>query len=421
MVIDTKRKRALPIGLCYSSLMIEPTDLNLRHLDAALAVRRLGSVTAAAATVNLSQPSLTQALSRLEERLGERLFDRRSDGVEPTDAGILFTNRIERCIDRLGEGCRAIRRAARLPVLSFPERHVSTTQLRAFLAVERTRSFVLAARGLQVSQPSVHRAARELELILGVPLLVRVRQGTRATAAGERLARDIRLALAELRAGLEELAELHAKGAGRIIIGALPLPRAGLLPRALARFASTWPKVEISIVEAAYPDLLSELQSGEIDLLLGALRPLNRDLPIRQQSLFEDDLYVVAAAGHPLAGTSPTVQELANFPWVVGPPEAPMRATWDALFTDVETPNRQIQCASILTARGLLLEGEWLALMSPDQFRLEQRAGLLTPVGNPVPGSRRQIGLTTRADWRPTASQAAMIDVLLRSAVTEIA
>ena len=58
-----------------------------------------------------------------------------------------------------------------------------------------------------------------------------------------------------------------------------------------------------------------------------------------------------------------------------------------------------------MTIRQLLVGGEYLTLLSHDQLALELEAGLLIDIG-PAPGAiSRTIGLTTRADWRPTRLQ----------------
>lgn len=392
--------------------MIQPTDLNLRHIEAFVAVCHLGSITAAASSVNLSQPTVTQALAKLEQRLGHRLFDRHSDGVTPTSAGTLFGSRVERAITRLSQTCRVVRRASRLAPLAYPQRIVTMTQLRAFLGVERNGTYALAARELGLAQPSVHRAARELRDILGTPLFVRVGQRMRTTPSGDRLARGVRLALVELRAGLDELAALTAGGGGRIVIGTLPLPRARLLPETLARFASRLPRADIRVVEGPYADLLSGLRSGDIDLLIGALRTPGPGRDVVQRRLFDDDLFIVAATDHPLAGREVSHDELARYPWIIAPPGSPMRTTWDAMFAGRSRPEQHIECGSILVIRGVLLAGDWLALMSVDQFPIENRAGFLAAIGPSVPGSRRSIGVATRADWIPAETQAALVATL---------
>ncbi|WP_182084396.1 LysR family transcriptional regulator [Aureimonas sp. ME7] len=396
--------------------MLGPFDLNLRHIDAVLAVAREGSVSAASGAVNLSQPALTQALTKLEILLDQRLFDRLPGGTVPTPAGATFIARAARALDHLVAGGRRIRRAARLPQIAYIERRVTMGQLRALSSVERSGSYVMAARELRLAQPSVHRAVKELELILGQNLLVRVGRTVRATAAAVRFVRSIRLMVAELQAGLDELAALVRAGTGRVVVGTLPLPRARLLPEALALLMSAYEQAEVTIVEGSYTELLMALRGGEIDILVGALRDPAPSSDVVQRPLLDDDLFVVGRADHPLAGDEvPTLEALASFPWIVGASGAPMRAVWETMFA-ARRPARRIECGSVLTARGLMLRGEWLALLSSDQFRVERDAGLLAAVAGPVPGSRRRIGIALRADWRPTAIQSALIDALTAAA-----
>lgn len=61
--------------------------MELRELRYFAAVVEAGSLTAAAAALRLSQPSLSVAIGRLETELGITLLVRSSKGVEPTSAG----------------------------------------------------------------------------------------------------------------------------------------------------------------------------------------------------------------------------------------------------------------------------------------------------------------------------------------------
>ncbi|MFP1132642.1 LysR family transcriptional regulator [Asticcacaulis sp. W401b] len=392
--------------------MRDPGIFNLRHLEAAAEVARLGTISRASAVVNLSQPTLTQGIAKLELQIGQRLFNRERGGCAPTPAGQIFLPRVDRALSRIEECCSHIRKVGRLSPLSFPQRHISSTQLRAFLFVERFGSFSEAARQLSLSQPAIHRATRELELVLGVSLFIRVGQYLRPTVSGERLGRDVRLALAELRAGLDDIASLSSVHSGRLTIGTLPLARAALLPQTLSRFYSIAPAAEIVVLEGPYLEHLSALQGGEIDVIIGALRSTEGLPDIRQVTLFEDDLYIVGRKGHPLEGQPVPYEALSCYPWVIGAPGAPMRLYWERLFEHASRPAQTVQCSSILTTRGLLLAGDWLALMSADQFRIEQAAGLLQPLSGCLAGSRRDIGITFRRDWLPSSLQAAFLETL---------
>ncbi len=63
------------------------------------AAARLGSLTAAARSLGLSQPTVSIQLAGLERRLGQRLLERRARGVRPTPAGVALLAPIRRILD----------------------------------------------------------------------------------------------------------------------------------------------------------------------------------------------------------------------------------------------------------------------------------------------------------------------------------
>jgi DNA-binding transcriptional LysR family regulator len=64
--------------------------MDLRQVEYVLAVVERGSFTKAAASMQVSQPSLSDGIRRLESELGARLFHRLGRSVELTDAGRAF-------------------------------------------------------------------------------------------------------------------------------------------------------------------------------------------------------------------------------------------------------------------------------------------------------------------------------------------
>lgn len=64
--------------------------MSLRKFEYAIAVAELGSVTAAAERLHVSQPSLSQQIKALEEELCVQLFFRGPRGLVPTGAGAEF-------------------------------------------------------------------------------------------------------------------------------------------------------------------------------------------------------------------------------------------------------------------------------------------------------------------------------------------
>src|SRR5215211_9254439 len=92
------------------------------------------------------------------------------------------------------------------------------SNLQAFLAVARERSFTRAAAQLGVSQSALSHTMRGLEARLGLRLLTRTTRTVALTEAGERLLRVVGPWFDEIEAELAALGELREKPAGTIRI-----------------------------------------------------------------------------------------------------------------------------------------------------------------------------------------------------------
>lgn len=396
-------------------MKIAPFELNTRHLRALPAIIARGSMSAAAESVGLSQPALTQGIAKLERRLGVALFERQPGGMAATVEGEMLGRRVDAAFAQLARASRGIARG-----FAQPELLMTSTQLRAFLALADFGGFMRAAEATGLSQPALHRAVRELEQVCGVPLVERRGRGVALTARGHRLARGVRLAGAEIAAGIAEIRGEDHEGGSSVTIGAMPLSRAAILPRAIARFTAEYPRVRIDVVEGSWRELIDPLLDGVIDLTIGALR----DHPppgLDQLPLVVDRLAVIARADHPLIRVSaPTLATLASYPWIVGQTGTPLRSEWEALFAGQPLPSAPIECGSVMVVRQVLRETDFLTLLSPDQVELEIETGILATIGPPLSQSSRTIGITTREGWRPTAAQARLIELIHHAAEVTI-
>lgn len=386
----------------------DPFDLNTRHLRALPEVASSGSLNLAALAVGLSQPALTQGLGKLERQLGQRLFNRRFDGVTPTEAGDVMAERSGLAFAYLATAMRQAGRG-----FSRPEQLATATQLKAFLAVADAGSFAGAATATGLTRPAVHRAVRDLERVCGSALTERRGRSIALSAFGRRVARGIRLAAGEISAGIQAIAGDN-EGSGRIVIGAMPLSRALVLPHAISAFLPISPGTHLEIVEGSWRELIEPLRDGIIDLLIGALR--EEELPgFVQRALFDDDLAVIARAGHPLAGRQVSLDHLSRYGWIVACPGTPLRARWDAMFVN-DRPPAPLECGSVMVIRGVLADSDLLSLLSPDQVALEIDSGMLTTIPTRIAGRRRTIGITTREGWRPTRAQARLVELIEEAA-----
>ncbi|MDK3072581.1 LysR family transcriptional regulator [Sedimentitalea sp. JM2-8] len=378
---------------------------NLRHFRVFLAVAELGTPTAAARRCRVSQPAVTQALSKLEREAGGSLFDRTRRGFFLTERGAALDARLRRAMHRLDSALADV--APRLTVTA------TTPQLQALIAVAEAQNVTLAARNLGLAQPTVHRAIARMEQEAAEALFERTSFGMVATRACRQIAQAARLAFSEFEQAEADLAEFDGREVGRIVVGSLPLSRSVVLPEALARFRMERPTQRVVVLDGPYDDLLRGLRRGDIDVMFGALRdPLPID-DVVQEPLFQDRLAVLARPGHPLAGAGLlSVELLYRQSWVVPRVGTQARAQFDALFKKhgLPPPESIIECGSILLMREILARTDLLGCISGMQADAVIENARLVRLNTGIDWPGRPIGLTLRAGWLPTRGQ----DLLLR-------
>ena len=82
--------------------------MEIHQLRYFLAIAESGSFTSAAKRCNVTQPSLSQQIRRLEDQLGLRLFDRLPKGTVPTDAGRWLLPRARRILAEIDDAAASI-------------------------------------------------------------------------------------------------------------------------------------------------------------------------------------------------------------------------------------------------------------------------------------------------------------------------
>lgn len=380
---------------------LTPYNLNLRHLAAVAAVKVAGSISGAARLVHLTQPAISQGIAKLESQLGHPLFVRQPGGMEATEAGKIVGRRAEEALRLIGS------------------RRATNTQIHAFLAFAQAGTYAAAARNTKLSQASLHRAISDLSLALGARLLDRQGRALVLTRRGKEAARDLALGVSEIQSALFELEALAGIETGRIAIGAMPLSRARILPRAINAFHRRFPQVDLVITEGSYAELIEPVRNGRIDIMVGALR--DEEMPdLETTPLFDDRPAIIARNGHPLRNKagSLSASDLLSYPWLISSPGTPLHSLWRTMFMamDAVPPRVSIECGSAMTIRQLLLSSDHLTLLSTDQVALEIDAGWLANLGYAPGKLSRSIGVTVRRDWRPTPVQAEFLKQLRESA-----
>jgi DNA-binding transcriptional LysR family regulator len=124
----------------------------------------------------------------------------------------------------------------------------NASDLLAFLAVARERSFTRAAAKLGISQPALSQIVRNLEERLGVRLLSRTTRSVAPTQAGERLFRTMAPRFEEMDRELSALSELREKPAGTIRLTATEYVADAIVLPALAKILPEHPDIKVEMV-----------------------------------------------------------------------------------------------------------------------------------------------------------------------------
>ncbi len=390
--------------------------VNFRHLKALIAVAELCSVTKASEHLYKAQSAITRSIQALEDALQVALFERKASGMLCNAFGAALLYRARRALSEFEAGINDI--SGKTPAssqalnLHFPNSLFNETRLEAFVKLAETGHMPTVAKDLGVTQPAVSRAINDLERTLGMQLFTRTSKGMVLTEKGELLFFRVKRALLELRQVETDLAALQGTTKGRVVVGALPLGRTTILPKAIAGVLGKHPQLQIATLEGPYDSLAAKLRAGDIDFIFGALRPADQVRDFRGEPLLNDSMSVVVRAGHPLAQrAAPTLDELKRFGWILPNGCTPARKQLDLAFKleGLVPPVAAVETSDLALLRGVLVNTDLVTAISACQLEYEIGAGMLTVLDISLPNTTRVIGITQRADSSPSPGANALM------------
>lgn len=178
-------------------------------------------------------------------------------------------------------------------------------QLKHLTALADQRHFGRAAASCHVTQSTLSASLRELESLLGTPLVDRTTRKVVLTPLGEAVVERARRVLREA----EEL--VRAAEAGRapltatLRLGVIPTIGPFLLPQILPRLRRAYPQLKLYLTEDMTDRLLEALHAGRLDAALLAL-PYDCG-PAETLVLWDDPFALVCRPEHELAQIKPLI------------------------------------------------------------------------------------------------------------------
>lgn len=163
--------------------------------------------------------------------------------------------------------------------------------LRYFDALARVGHFGRAAEACAITQPALSIQIKELEKMLGAPLVERAVRHIYLTPLGEDFARRA----SEILRAVDELQDLAraAQGplAGRLRVGVIPTVAPYLLPEMIKLIMSRFPALDLRLREAMTEAVIEDLLESRLDMAIVAL-PISEPA-LREFALFEEDFVLV--------------------------------------------------------------------------------------------------------------------------------
>lgn len=173
----------------------------------------------------------------------------------------------------------------------------SIKQLHYLVALSEHLNFTRAAEACFVTQSTLSAGLKELEYLLGAHLVERDRQSVLMTPVGLIVAKQARGILAATQDLVEVAAGTEEPMTRMVRLGVIPTIAPFLLPQSLQLLRARYPALQLALREDLTANLLSRLQSGQLDFALIALPYDTANLLV--EPLFEDDLWIIGRKGDP--------------------------------------------------------------------------------------------------------------------------
>lgn len=294
---------------------------------------------------------------------------------------------------------------------SAPRLRLSLRQLEVFVAIARSGSTRVAAARVARSQSAASAALAELESALGEALFDR---------AGRRLVlnENGRALLPAAAALLDQAADLQGLFSGE---HGAPLRLAAsltvgeyLLPDLLAQWRLAHPQSVVRLAIANTSEVIAAVAGMDADV--GFIEGPQTHPDLRVRPWLSDELVIVAAPGHALAGPrKATLRQLAEATWLLREPGSGTRqasdrwllenlAAWQPARAEAGLALGGLQVGfelgSTEAIKRLAAAGAGLACLSRHAVLQELARGTLVELRSRLPVARRRLALVVRRDKR---------------------
>lgn len=270
--------------------------------------------------------------------------------------------------------------------------------LRYFIACVEHKTMHAAASAVNVSQPALSKAIRNLETDLGVTLLDRQPRGVVPTPFGETLFRYAKMVDNEMRRAVAEIDAMRGMTRGTIVVGVIPT-MSTVLGDVARLVMERHPGLKLQLRVAFSSELTTALLEGEIDIAVLLLPADSPQIGLEIQPLFLTSPAVVVREGHPLADRpNLTMRELAEFPWMIPDYPPVHRNIINRAFIDagVTPPVPAINVSTVIFFDTLIRKTDLVTVVPATMISAREHGHGLVPLRTEFPFPTESIGMAYR-------------------------
>jgi DNA-binding transcriptional LysR family regulator len=243
---------------------------------------------------------------------------------------------------------------------------VKIKSIEAFLATVESGSIRSAARQLNLSQPAVSKALKQLEEEVGAPLLTRGTKGVYLTEFGKAFFVRAMIISQESTKAIEEIRQMRGEVNGSVSIMLSPVAAMLLAPLVIKQFSYTHPGVKVHIFEGLQASAVDKLRTVEIDFAIAVVTKPNllskKEFEIHP--IREYPMVIVGRRGHPLKDRTSLV-ELSSADWVQIGAGGHLTTLINDFYEskNLEPPHIAVECHSFTSSLAMIESTDMLGMV----------------------------------------------------------
>jgi DNA-binding transcriptional LysR family regulator len=284
-------------------------------------------------------------------------------------------------------------------------------QLQLLIALDEHKSMHKAASALSMTQSAASKVLHELEDMFETPLFERSKVGMIPNQYGHSVIRHARLLVTDLGALCQDIADIRSGKGGRLAIGTIMGAVPDVVVPILNWLHTRQPDLAIEVVEDTSMRMLTLLDDGHLDLVIGRASVAAEAGKYLYQPLRDEPVSVVVGYSHPqIEEEGLRLQHLKDHRWLVYPSNMPMHTLLEREMdaAGLTMPSNQISTASTFVTIAILQRSnDIVALLPTDVADFFARHKMLRILPIELTSTYQTFGVVTRkgAAMSPAAEQ----------------